>query len=73
MELGKGILIWPAIWSWVKDSQASLSGEWAGGTHENLYPAGADDRKSSGPIPMKEKLGAAGANFSLPAKVENGN
>jgi hypothetical protein len=41
----------------VKDSQASLGGEWAGGTHENPYPAGADDRKSSGPIPMKEKNG----------------
>jgi hypothetical protein len=27
------------------------------GIHENFHPAGADDRKSSGPIPMKEKLG----------------
>jgi hypothetical protein len=49
----------------VKDSQASLGGEWAGGTHENLYPAGADDRKSSGPIPMKEKNGGVARGKSI--------
>jgi hypothetical protein len=26
------------------------------GTHEDIYPAGVDERKSPGPIPMKEKL-----------------